>query len=120
MGNLTKPAEELADSARDYVDLKVDDVKLRAVKGLSISLNRLLSMILVLGAASIAMLALAFGLILLLGNAIGNYAAGAFIVAGFFLIVTVILFIFKDKLFVDGFVRMFARIFFDDSQTEDK
>ena len=69
--------EDLGKNAREYVDLRVDDLKLRTVKGLSLSLNHLLSMILVLFSGSIVLLAVAFGVILLLGQMIGSYAGGA-------------------------------------------
>jgi len=114
MNEFTKPVENLSKSAADYANLKLDDLKLKTVKGLSISLNHLLSMILVLFSASVVLLALAFGGIFLLGQAIGNYAVGAFIVAGVFAILTVVLFLLRKKLFVGGFVQMFSRLFFEE------
>ena len=114
MSEFTKPVEDLAREVREYVDLKADDLKLRAVKGLSVSLGRLLAMILVLFAASVVMLALAFGLILWLGDAIGSYAGGAFIVAGVFVVVAAVLFALRKKLFVGGFVGLFAKMFFEE------
>lgn len=118
MGDFSKPAEDLAREAREYVDLKLDDLKLRAVKGLSVSLGRVLAMIGVLFAASVVMLALAFGLILWLGDAIGSYAGGAFIVAGIFAVVAAVLFALRKKLFVGGFVSLFAKLFFEEEEAE--
>ena len=106
MGEFTKPVEDLGRSAKDYVDLKVEDVKLRLVKGLSFSLGKLLSMILVLFLCSVVLFALAIGLILLIGQAMDNYAAGAFIVAGGFALVGIIVYLLRKKLFVSSFVGM--------------
>ena len=53
-----------------------------------------------------------------LGNWLGNYAIAAFIVAGVFALLTLILFLLKNKLFVNGFVRLFAKIFFEDKEEE--
>jgi hypothetical protein len=39
-------------------------------------------------------------------------------VAGVFAVFTLILFLFKDKLFVNGFVRLFAKIFFEEKEEE--
>ena len=116
MSEFTKPVDDLSRSTKEYVDLRLDDLKLRAVKGLSLSLNHLLTMILILFTAAIVMLALAFGLVLLLGSAIGSYAGGAFIVAGFFLLVGVILFLLRKKLFLNSFIKMFVGIFFDEEK----
>lgn len=114
--DFTKSAEEFAQSASEYIDLKIDDLKLRTAKGLSLTLNRILLAILFLSLGSIVLTATAFGGVLLLGDLIGSYAAGAFIVAGFFLLLTVILFAVRKKLFLNGFVQMFIRLFFEDGK----
>lgn len=116
--DFTKSAEEFAQSASEYIDLKIDDLKLRTAKGLSLTLNRILLAILFLSLGSIVLTATAFGGVLLIGDLIGSYAAGAFIVAGFFLLLTVILFAVRKKLFLNGFVQMFIRLFFEDGKGE--
>lgn len=116
MSEFTRPVEKLGESTIEYVNLKIEDIKLRTAKGLSISLNHLLSMILVLSTASVVLLALAFGLIILIGDALDNYAIGAFIIAGVFLIATVILFMLRKKLFINSFLKMFLNIFFDEEE----
>ena len=99
--------------------MRVDMVKLRTVKGLSVASNHILSMSLLLILGSLFMLALAFGSVLWLGSAIGSYAGGAFIVAAFFLVLAVLVFIFRKKLFLNSFVRLFTSIFFDDSDNKE-
>lgn len=118
--SFTEPAERLAESAAQYIDLKVDEVKVRAVKGLSIALNRLLVAILLLTLCSIVLMSAAFGGVLLLGDLIGSYAAGAFIVAAIFLVLLVVLFLLRDKLFLNGLVRTFVRLFFEEEGGEDE
>ena len=120
MSEFSRPVEKLSQSAREYVDLRVDDLKLRTAKGLSISLNHLLSMILVLFCAMIVLLALAFPCILLLGQVIGSYALGAFIVAALFAVLTWGVFRLRGKLFLDGFVRMFVGLFFEEEEDSDE
>ena len=120
MGEFTKPMEDLGKNTREYVDLRVDDLKLRTVKGLSLSLNHLLSMILVLFSGSIVLLAVAFGVILLLGQMIGSYAGGAFIVAVIFGIVTFCLWKVRGKLFLDSFVKLFIKLFFDEDEEDEE
>ena len=110
----TRPAEDFAKSAAEYIDLKVDEVKLRTAKGLSITLNQILLATLFLSLGSIVLMAAAFGGVLLLGDLVGSYAAGAFIVAGVFLLIMGILFQLRKKLFLNGFVRMFINLFFDE------
>lgn len=109
----TKPAEDLVSGTADYVNLKIDELKLRTVKGLSVALNKLLLSIMFLTLEGIVLMALAFGGVLLIGKLIGDYAAGAFIVAAFFLLVMFILFLLRKKLFMNGLVKMFVGLFFE-------
>lgn len=118
--SFTEPAERLAESAAQYIDLKVYEVKVRTAKGLSIALNRLLVAILLLTLCSIVLMSAAFGGVLLLGDLIGSYAAGAFIVAAIFLVLLIVLFLLRDKLFLNGLVRMFVRLFFEEEGGEDE
>lgn len=111
--NFTQPAQELGKTAAEYVDLKIDELKLRTAKGLSIASQRLIVAILLITLAGIVLTAAAFGGVLLIGKLINDYAAGAFIVAGFFLIVLIVLFLLRNKLFMGGLVNMFVRLFFE-------
>ena len=119
MSEFTRPVEDLSQSAREYLDLRVDDLKLRTAKGLSVSLNHLLSMILVLFSGTVALLAFSFGCILLLGQAVGSYALGAFIVAALLAVVTGVLFRLRAKLFLNGFIKMFIGLFFEENGEEE-
>ncbi len=110
----TKPAQILGNEAAEYIDLKIDDLKLRTAKGLSVTLHRIIMAVLLLSIAGIVMTTAAFGGVLLIGHAMGNYAAGAFIVSGFFLLVLIVLFLLRNKLFIGGLVKMFVRLLFDE------
>ena len=115
----SQPAEELYDKTREYAEAKVDDVKLRLVKGLSVSVSKLLGLILFLGVASAFVLVLSFGLILLLAEWMGlSYGVTAVIVAGILLVACVVLFLIRDKLFQSSFVRLFVRLFFGGQDDE--
>ena len=110
----TRPAEDFAKSAAEYIDLKVDEVKLRTAKGLSITLNQILLATLFLSLGSIVLMAAAFGSVLSLGDLVGRYAAGAFFVAGVFLPFMGILFLLRKLLILNRFVLMFITLFFSD------
>lgn len=110
--NYSGPMEDLAGSVREYVDIKIDDIKLRSVKGLSVSVSRILSLMLIVGVALVLVLVLSFGLILLLGEAVGGYAAAAFIVAGLLAAMLAAFIIFRNRMFRDSFVRLFVKLFF--------
>lgn len=116
MAQFSKPLQDLASDAKAYVDLQVDDLKLKVTKGLSLSLSRVLAMLLIVFTFSVVLLALAAGCVLLLGQWTGSYVAGAFIMAGVFALLTLLLFALRKKLFVNGFVQLFAGILFEEEE----
>lgn len=116
--NFTKPAEDVGKAASEYIDLKIDDLKLRAAKGLSLTVGRLLSMILVLSFVSVVLMALAFGGVLLLGDIINSYGLACFIIAVFYAIIAIVLWLLRKKLFVNGFVSLFVKLFFDNGSED--
>lgn len=118
MAGLDRPLQDLVNDAKSYVDLQADDLKLRITKGLSLSLGQVIALVLALVSLSIVLLAIGAGCVILLGNWLGNYAIASFLVAGVFAVFTLILFLLKDKLFVNGFVRLFAKIFFEEKEEE--
>ena len=120
MSDFTRPAEELTAAAKEYVDLRVDDLKLRTAKGLSVTVARLLGLILILGVVLALLLLLSFGFVLLFGEWIGSYAAAAFIVAAVLAVLLVILLLRRDRLFRESFVSLFVKLFFSDDEQEEE
>ena len=77
------PKERSGQEIRKYLDLRVNDLKLRAVDGLSVGMARLFSLMVILMLAAIVLAAFAFGTLFLLGDIIGSMAAAAFIIFTF-------------------------------------
>ena len=118
MSNFSKPAENLSREAKEYIDLQIENVKLRTAKGLSVTASKLVGFILIIGVASSLMLALSFGLILLIGELIGSYAWSAIGVAVLLGIGLWILIRKRDSLFKDTFVPLFIKLFFNDDDED--
>lgn len=118
MSEFTKPMEDLGRQAKDYVDLRLTDIKLRLVKGLATALGKIVYVQILMLVLSVLLIALAVGGVLLLGELIGSYTSGAFIMAGLFAMVILVLYLLRDKLFKNTFVPMFAKLFFDDEEND--
>ena len=104
--------EILESDIRKYMDLRLEDLKLKAVDGLSVGVSRVLSMMVIIMLGAIVLAAFAFGTILLLGDLIGSWAAAAFIIGGVFLIALAVMLFFWRSLFLDIFVKLFIGIFY--------
>ena len=114
MSNFSRPAEDLSREAKEYIDLRLDDVKLRTAKGLSVTASKLVGLFLILGVGISLMLVLSFGLILLIGELVGSYAWSAIGVAVLLGVSLWILLRKRDSLFRDTFVPLFIKLFFSD------
>ena len=113
MSEFSRPAKELLDASREYADTKADEVKLQVVKGLSISLSKLVSMLIIVCVGMALLLVLSFGLILLLGDLMGKrYGLAAISVAVVLAIAFLILYIKRDDLLRNTFVPVFMKLFF--------
>ena len=117
MGNFTRPVEELVKEASEYIDLRIDDLKLTTAKGLSMTLSKLLYMLLVLFVVSIIFISIAIGGVMWIGEMIGSYAGGAAIVAAFFLLLLGVLVLLRKRLFRDTFVPLLINLFFDEDKS---
>ena len=111
--DMAEGQERMVSDIRNYLDLRLNELKLKTIDGLSIGVSRVLSMMLVVMLGAIALAAFAFGAVLLLGDLIGSWAGAAFIVGGIFLIVLSLLLIYWKRLFVNIFVKLFIGIFYD-------
>lgn len=118
MSNFSRPAEDLSREAKEYIDLRLDDVKLRTAKGLSVTASKLVGLFLILGVGISLMLVLSFGLILLLGELVGSYAWSAIGVAVLQGIGLWILIRKRNSLFKDTFVPLFVKLFFSDDDDD--
>ena len=114
MSNFSKPAEDLSREAKEYIDLQLENVKLRTAKGLSVAASKLVGLFLILGVGISLMLVLSFGLILLVGELVGSYAWAAIGVAVLLGIALWILISKRNTLFRDTFVPLFINLFFND------
>lgn len=101
---------------KDYIDLKVDELKLRSTQGLSLAMGRLASALLIVGLLIIVLGLLAVVLIHWLGELTGSMAIASSIVCGVFLVALVIVYSQRKRLFRDTFVQLFIKVFFDDDK----
>lgn len=112
INDFTRPAEDLAEGIKDVIGDQADKVKLVTTKALSKALGRFLAVILLMLVGFAVVLTLSFGFIVLIGDLIGSYSIGAFIVVALQLALFIYLFTKRKKLFVDIFVQLFIGIFY--------
>lgn len=95
-------------NTKDYIDLRIEQLKLKGADSGSRALGVLVAWILIIAIGILALSALAFAGILFIGQALGNYALGALIVAGALLLILLVLFLCRKTMFRSGFVRILS------------
>lgn len=84
--------ESLFDRTTDYIETRVDLVKLKAIRKSSEVVSSLVSAIVLAVTFTFFLLLLTIALSLLIGECIGNASAGFFIMAAFYLIAGLIIY----------------------------
>lgn len=109
---LQQTLKSLLDSGKRYVSLQLDNAKLTAAEKLSIlfSTIALFAVAFILGLAALVFLTI--GLASMLETFIAPFWT-YMIVGGFFVILIVVLFIFKEPLLVNPIARFLTRLFID-------
>ena len=107
-----KNLSELAQEVREYVNLRIDEAKLKATRGLSVALGQTLAYLLIFAVLSIVLGLLALALLQWL-NALLGTPWGTLIVSGLFAVALVLLWLRRDKMFRDLFVKLFIDVFYD-------
>lgn len=102
----------LAQETKDFLNLAVDEAKLKVTKGLSTALAQVLAWLFIICILAIVLGLLAFALLQWLNILVGA-PWGTLIVAGVFILALVILLLCQKKLFRNMFVKLFIDVFYD-------
>lgn len=92
-------------NTKDYVDLRIEQLKLKGSDSASKALGAVLSWILIIVVALLFLTVLVLAGTLFLGKWLDNYALGALIVCGALLLILLILFLCRKKMFRDEFAH---------------
>ena len=97
MENQSSSIESLIDRVKSYAETRIDLLKLKAIDKSSSFLSTLVTMIVLGMVGLIFIILLNIGLALYIGSLVGNAYYGFFIVAGFYLIAGLVIFVCRDK-----------------------
>ena len=97
----------------DYSGLQLDKLKLRLLDNFSVLINTILSTVVIILLGSFALLALAVAGVWGLGSLLGNHLLAILIVGGVFIILVVLAWLMRKKLFINTTVRLLGRIMFE-------
>ena len=97
MENQSGVVESLIDRVKNYVETRIDLLRLKAIDKSSSFLSLVVSLIVVILVGFISLIMLSVGIALLLGDCLGKSYYGFFIVAVFYIIAGLVLYSLRDK-----------------------
>ena len=117
--NKEKDLEEIFSDAREYIDTRIEYTKLSAVEKGSKIFADLITSGAVVVSFILAFLFASFTLALYLSDVLGSYARGFGCVAGIYLLLSVIVYLTKDKYIEKILVNLFIKKYFDNVADKD-
>lgn len=111
-------ADEMISSVKEYVALKIDELKLKGVEGLSLLCSKIIYIFLAALIIVIALLLLGLSLAFFLGEQFGSDILGFFTVGMLFVIIFAILYLFRNRLFINRLVRFFIQLLFNENNNK--
>ena len=112
MSKFTAPVDKLVHETTGYINAQIDDVKLRSIKGLSQGTSALARLLLIMIVVGAVITTLSFAVVLWIGEMFHSYALAAFIMACVLLLVLVVLFLLRKRIFKDTFIGMYSDVFY--------
>lgn len=97
-GNMAKSIDILYEKAKKYTETSVELLALNTVDKTADVLSSLTSIVLIVLVVAMFTLFFNVGLSLFIGNLLNEYYLGFFIVSGFYLVLALVLYKFKDKI----------------------
>ena len=117
-GGATDKIIDITESAKDYLDMRINAIKIQVIEHLSIITAKIVFYILLFVLFSIALFFIGSTFSLWMGELLGSEAAGALITASIFLTACLIIFFMRKKLFVNSMIGMFSKMFFEQRDEE--
>lgn len=108
----------LNDSAKDYINARLDLYKLLLLKKTTQSMSFLFSLLIVILMATIILIFAGTAFTLWYGETFNNYLDGALIVIGIFLLFAALILIFRKRILHRIFLKNISEILYEENELE--
>ena len=103
---------KVADTAVEYLNLRIDEYKLKTAENLSLLTNNILVALIATMLGTVILLLLGFALAFFLGGILGSLAWGFAIVAIMFAEALIMVYLCRKTLFINKMKQMYFKMFF--------
>jgi hypothetical protein len=102
---LTRPIKNYGEALHDLVNLRINLIGLQISKRLADFATNLISAVLLAGLLALIIVMLSFAFVFWYGSSVGPYHHGFLIVSLFYILAGMMLFLFREKIIIDPFLR---------------
>ena len=95
---ITSNKKKMIETIKEYVSKRIDLLKIEATEKSSLSAGIITYFVIMLVAFGFFIILFNFGIAFLIGEALGNQSYGFLIVAGFYLLIMILVMVFKKKI----------------------
>lgn len=111
---------EISQTAREYINLKLDEYRLKGVENFSIVSNRVLVILVATMLGAVILQLLGFALAFFIGDLLGSTAWGFIIMALLFGCALCMVYAKRETMFINKMVRMYMKMFFGNGNREEQ
>lgn len=111
---IREKTDSIQEQFKDYIEKSASYYKLWFFKVVMKSTTMLIKFALILLCVSMVLLFVSLAAAIAIGECLGNYAVGFLIVAAFYLVLTIGVFLVKNKVVEGPILEKFSEIFFND------
>ncbi len=111
--------EKIAGDVASYAGMRLDAAKLSVAENLSVLFGHGLGILLLLALGSMALMLFTVALVYWLGIVLGSFLIAIVLMGGVYLLLGMVLYLLRYKLFADRLAAMFCRMFFANIKEED-
>ena len=113
MGNSEGKVAELADNFKEYIETRIELIKLETADSGASAVSTMMSWFIILVIAFIFLLTLTIGVSIGIGYIVDNFATGFFIVTGFYFLVGLILYANRTNWLRKPFINTIIKNIYD-------
>jgi hypothetical protein len=117
---ISETISDLSDQVRDYIHLRIDIFKLNLTEKLATLTTTLLISIIFFIVFLFFTLFLSLAFIFWFREYVGTAWVGALIVAGFYILVGIVVFLLRDKLFLNRIVVQISKILLEEEEQNEE
>ena len=103
---------EISGTAKEYLNLRLDEYKLKGVENFSLISNKVLVILIATMLGAVILQLFGFALAFFIGDLLGSTAIGFVIMALVFGCVLAIIYAKRDSLFINRTIQMYMKMFF--------